>query len=434
MAPPSEMQIGVTFWGGQINGVAANALMAEGQMLAKKLGVHAIALTMSTMSDQQYFKGNCIANFTLASLAERPDFKAILADPQFTTIEIFAFDGVSQPDCGTKSYITSSFFTPENTARIAQEFTDFANLLKQYSNKTFILQNWETDNDLYCGASFLATPGSCPNINDKIAAYIAWMNAKIAGVHAANAPNVKVALEFNDVRVLGSKGMYDALDAIAPHISPDYFSYSAYESTAISPEQFAIDIDAIRAKLQSYGKDPNSLMIGEIGSSKWAFGTDGATARLLSVLAVARQKKIPYAFVWDLIDQPELSNPSDLSDWGAYDVNGNVTNYGRALNPSQYVVLTGLQGFDPISNAYWTGWGYDNLQLVLYGAFADNSNTVYINNIPFTPTYQSANQINVQLDASKVAGTPGGVDVVVSVSNSLLGTSSSPLTFKLLHW
>lgn len=419
-----QMQTGVTFWGGQIQGITPSAMIGEGEILAEKLGVHAIGIVLSSMSDQDYSNGSCILNPTLASLANRADFKALLADPQFSTVLIVASDGASQPDCNTKYYYSPSFFTSANTALVEHEYTDLANILKQYQNKTFIIQNWEADNDIYCGDSHNAKPGDCPHVSDKIAGYIDWMNAKIAGVTAAHASNVKVALEFNDVHTLANNGMSDALNAIVPYINADYYSYSAYESTNISSQQFSSDIDYIRSILTKYGKNPDALMIGEVGVSNTQYEIDGGASRLLSDLAVAQQKNIPYAFVWNLIDQP---------DYGAYDTNGMLTNYGRAINPTQYVSLTGLQGLDKTGNdAYTTGWGYDDQELVLYGSFSDNSNVVTINGISYVPIYQSPTQINVLLAPVKVQGSTAGTDVQVSVTNTVLGVSSVPMTFKLL--
>jgi hypothetical protein len=421
-------QIGVYYWGGQINGISPGQNLTEGLKLSKNLNVKTIRITLAANSDITYYNGDCISNFSLAQLAARDDFKSILADPQFTTVIITAYDGVSFSDCYTKNYLDPAFFTETNTAKIQKEYTDLANYLKQF-NKTFIVSNWEADNDIYCVYAYYATPGSCSGINDKMTAYTEWMQARIAGIKAADAKNVKSALEFCNIHSLENQGMPSVLNNIVPAINPDYFSYSSYESINISAEQTANDIDVIRGKLTADGKDPNSLFIGEAGFDALGWNQDGAKNQLSAIINVFLQKNIPYIIVWNLIDNP---------GFGVYNATGTLTGYGRAItdltqgvNYNFSPAIAGVQGYDSRNGTYTDNTGYDNEYLILYGAFQPSGNTVYLNGTPFTPIYESSSQINVQLDNSVLAGQNGGSNIAVTVAGGP-GNTTPEAYFKLL--
>ena len=313
--------IGPYFWGGDLSGAAGTAVMAAAKNLAKDLGTGVIRIAMSAKSDMDYAGGACIPNFTLAGLADRPDFKAILSDPQFKTVIITAYDGVSLHDCVTKSYLDPAFYTPANAEKIKQEYTDFANYLKQFSGKTFIIGNWESDNDADCGSTYNVTGGSlsCPTISNSLAGLAAWFSLRHAGIHAAGASNVFDDIEFNSVNALHDKGLPSVLRDVIPQESSDYISYSSYESINVSPDQLAQDIDTIR------GIAPGKpLIIGEFGYKVGDFGNAAATAaRLQQVVNVIQNKNIPYGIVWNLLDFP--------TGFGIYDTSGNITTSGGTV-------------------------------------------------------------------------------------------------------
>ena len=59
--------------------------------------------------------------------------------------------------------------------------------------------------------------------------------------------------------------------------------------------------------------------------------------------------------------------------------------------------ITGVQGFDPTTDAYSNNVALTNTYLILYGTFDASSDTVTIDGQPATITGQTANQINVSL-------------------------------------
>src|ERR1051326_8341417 len=309
-------QVGPYYWGGKISSVGYDQMIPQAKKLSEDLGSRVIRVALSPAADKTYKSGaDCMANFSLAGLASRSDFSSIIQDPQFSTVIITAYDGVTWPDCLTKNYLDPNFFTSANISRIKQEYTGLANYLKQF-NKTFIIDTWEADNDIYCNAAYGATPAGCPNADSKVNAYTQWMKARIDGLTPPGAATVKTAMEINSVHWLPDHGMPSALENILPQVNVDYVSYSSYESINVSAAQTANDIDLIRSKLSAMGKDPNTLFLGEVGFDTLAFGQSASAGNLQGILSVARQKNIPYLIVWNLIDSPSF---------GIYNTSGKIT-------------------------------------------------------------------------------------------------------------
>lgn len=316
-------QIGAYYWGGLLNGVPTNQIIPTAKGLADALNVNTIRISLASNSDIQYFGGStCILSSNLTELASRADFNAIITDPQFSTVIITAYDWTSFGDCATHNYLDTAFFTPANTAAVEQEFTDFANYLGQFTNKTFIISNWEGDNAVYCGAAYYYP--DCATAPKNILGFKKWMDARAAGIRASSATNVKVGIEFCNVHSLEGLGKPSVLNNVVPTVDADYFLYSSYESINVSAAQFATDIDYIRDKLYSYGKDTTKLLIGEMGYDKVSWGGPSAAAvKLQEIINVVKQKSIPYAITWVLIDTPY--------NFGLYDDNSALTPCGQVI-------------------------------------------------------------------------------------------------------
>src|ERR1700752_4099401 len=124
--------LGVYYWGGQLNGVDTSVIIPTAQNLADSLGVNTIRIAMVSNDDAVYKNGGpCLLGMNLTALAMRSDFNAIITDPKFSTVIITAYDWTSFGDCNTQNFLDSTFYTPANTAAIELEFTNFANYLKQ---------------------------------------------------------------------------------------------------------------------------------------------------------------------------------------------------------------------------------------------------------------------------------------------------------------
>ncbi|HSY75421.1 MAG TPA: hypothetical protein VK890_01115, partial [Bacteroidia bacterium] len=193
--------IGIYYWGGNLHGVDSSLIIPTAKKLADSLNVNTIRITLACNDDEVYRNtGKCINGFSLTKLAQRADFNSIIADPQFTTVLITAYDWTSFGDCSTTNFIDTSFYSVAHTNAIEQEYTDLANYLKTFTKKTFIIGTWESDNQIYCGAAY--SDPTCPAAPQNIAGYTKWIKAKIAGLNAAGAPNVKTAIEFCNIHSL----------------------------------------------------------------------------------------------------------------------------------------------------------------------------------------------------------------------------------------
>lgn len=318
--------IGVYYWGGQQNGVDTSVIIPTAKKLADSLGVNTIRISLVSNDDAVYKNGGpCLLGMNLTALAMRPDFNAIITDPKFSTVIITAYDWATFADCNTQNFLDSTFYTPGNITAIETEFTNLANYLKQFTGKNFIITNWEGDNAVYGGAAY-SNP-NYPQAPANIVGFKKWMMARSAGVAAAGASNVKFGIEFCNIHSLENLSKPSILNNVIPYVNADYFLYSAYESFNVSANQLAADIDFVRNKLTGFGKDPNALLIGEMGFGKndWGSATRAADS-LQNTINVVIQKQIPYAIAWVLIDSP--------FNFGMYDDNGVITPSGTVLKNS----------------------------------------------------------------------------------------------------
>lgn len=425
LAATSNTLIGPEFWGGSINGVSGNGIMAEGLTLAKQMDAQVIRIPMSELSDEDFGTngGGCITNLSsLTGLAGRSDYKAILSDPQFSTVIITAFDWASFSSCTTKNYLDPNFYTAANTAAIEKEYTDFAIYLHQLApNKKFIISNWEGDNDAYCddisSAAADAVKGTtfCPSATNNLAGLTKWFNARYAGIKAAGVPNVFSAVEFNSVHTLQNAGLPSVLNNVIPNIKADYYLYSAYDSVNVSASQFATDIDTIRSEIPN----PNNLVIGEMGFQVGAFGDASTTAaRLTQMLSVAQEKNIPYAIVWELLTDPALSG------FGMYDTSGSLTPSGAAvqsmIGPAPVPVGSTSAGSQAVATpSVVTGSeGAGNVVVTVPSGFAGSANVqVTVTGLDQNQNLVTSAPISLIVNASPAA-IPGKFSATISASPS----------------
>jgi hypothetical protein len=315
--------VGVYFWGGSLNNPEGGIINA-GEKLAKDIGSQNLRIAMSAKSDSDYKGGGCISNFSLKDLAQRQDFQKILSDPSFKTIVITAYDGTSFSDCSTKNYLNPNFYSSANTQKIQQEYTDFAKYLATFSGKTFIISNWEGDNDVYCGAAFGASASGCPNSQQNLEGFKKWINARTAGIKSSGAGNVFSAVEFNIVRDLKDRGLPSVLYDVVPNVNADYFSYSSYESinalySGDDGSQLKTDITAIKNVLSTSGKNSGNLIIGEFGFDQGS--REEIKNKLQTVAGIAAGSGVKYSFIWNLLDTG--------GSFGLYDSSANLVAAGQ---------------------------------------------------------------------------------------------------------
>lgn len=325
----SADKVGVYFWDGKTEMGHDN--MKAGYLLLKQLGTHSIRITMSPRSDVDYGLGeNCIPNFSLVKLAQRSDFHSFFSDPQFSTIMITAYDGITDI-CSGQNYLDPKLYDATTIFRIKSEYRDLASYLgSNFPNKTFLIGHWEGDNAVYCGSSYDYNNRSCPQSAKNIEGLIRWLNARADGIKMSKSKNVWSVVEFNSVRNLQGRELPSVLNNVIPRVNADYFSYSAYESTSQfdftdkDVEKIAEDIALIRKILADRGRNPNNLIIGELGFSH---GKRKETReKLEKALQTIPDSSVNRVFIWNLLD---VGGP-----YGLFHPYGNETpagNYVRKL-------------------------------------------------------------------------------------------------------
>ncbi|PJE50717.1 MAG: hypothetical protein COV29_03205 [Candidatus Yanofskybacteria bacterium CG10_big_fil_rev_8_21_14_0_10_36_16] len=316
--------VGAYFWAGNVKDLGGG-FIKTGETLLEGLGSSIIRISMSPRFRIDYnLGGGCISNFSLETLAKGPDLNPILTNPSFSTIIITAYDGTSFSDCETKNYLYPDLYTPEITAAIEQEYKALAQYLGTIKGKTFIILNWEGDNDIYCGTAYGATANSCPNYQKHIEGFTKWINARTKGIKSAGVGNVYSGVEFNIVRYLKNAGLPSILYDVIPNVAADYFSYSSYESinelySGDNGTKLLSDITTAKSAISAGGGNNSNFIIGEYGFE--TLGREDSKNKLETVTNLLHSRGVRYAIVWNLLDSG--------GGFGLYDSNAVLTPSGK---------------------------------------------------------------------------------------------------------
>jgi hypothetical protein len=314
-------KIGVYFWGGNLQ--SSSNYLQDGINLAKRIGTKTIRIAISSKDMPLYKLSNQCSSDSLAQMAK--NFENLFKDSQFDTIIITAYDqtGLS---CSGKKYLDPSFYTSENIQKMKQEYKDLANYLGQnFPNKKFIIANWESDNDIYCGAAYGFNPsGNQCDYRNSIEAFKKFISVRTEAIKESNQPNVFSGVEFNIVNYLKDNNLPSTLYDVIPYVPADYYLYSAYESINNlykdnGTNLLNSDILKIKQVLSNSGKNQNNLIIGEYG-----FGS-GDSAQNKNLLSKATETflndgSIQYAIIWNLLNSG--------GPFGLFDGQENFTSQG----------------------------------------------------------------------------------------------------------
>lgn len=322
--------------------------MSQGVEQIAALGAKTARVSLSAKYYTDYNIGtSCYPQFSLTAAAQQADVKRALDNPRIETFIITAYDGVTFGDCWHHRYLNPDFYTPEHTAAIVQEYSDFTFYLAQtyqHTRKSFILSNWESDNDVYCGqawgyATFESVRAECnasyriiyegnTSPDDSLRGLRLWLQARERGIaegreraaaQGIGGMRVYLAVEFCIIHALRDAGFKSVLYDVLPFVVYDYASYSAYESIG-KPDagnQLKADLDLV-GDLVGY----HAVILGEVGFSRGQWGSDAVISRTNDVLEAALSWGVSYIIQWNLYD-PETG---DL--FGLYDKAGNVNPLG----------------------------------------------------------------------------------------------------------
>ena len=259
-----------------------------------------------------------------------------------------AYDGVTFGDCVHHRHLDPNFYTPPNVAAIVKEYSDLTLYLYETyrgTHKRCILSNWESDNEVYCGAAYAyatdPTARAACNVrypsaydgnrspDDSIRGLIFWFQARQQGIedgrsralnHGIGGKRVYLAPEFSVVRALHNAGFKSVLYDVLPFVTFDYASYSSYESiNQAEPERALLaDLNTIQDVIGS-----SAIILGEFGFARSAWGAEGVVSKTDRLINTAVLWGISYVFQWNMYDQ------SARDDFGMYDVRGQLTVLGE---------------------------------------------------------------------------------------------------------
>lgn len=303
----AEDVIGIVHAGGQYNFTAQSYLTEGANVIRKAIGSRVIKLFLgSDIADQYSFNSEWGNYENLTDLIKSPEIKSVLSmDFSTVVMVVYEFERLE--------WNSGTLVSERDLERVSGEFYDLAKeLLRAYnaSGKTFVLQNWEGDNEL--------TPAlKAAKEADKetiIANYIAYNNARQAGIvrareelqKAGSVVNVDVlgALEVNYISYNGG-GQAKLVDSVVPYSTADVFSFSDW-STANSG--LAGDLDYYLSKINENRvaeerKTMSDIALGEFGRAENYSGiSDEANqfAYSMETAKIAVNKGVRYVCYWSL--------------------------------------------------------------------------------------------------------------------------------------
>jgi hypothetical protein len=344
--PDPSLHVGFYHWGG-----VYPASISEGVDAVAAIGGRIVRLAVSAKMNRDYgIAWDCIPGFTLAGAMQYPDVKKALDHPAISVFMLTAYDGVTFGDCYTHEYLNPRLNTSRQAA-IIQEYSDLTLYLYQtyqHTNKQFIISNWESDNDVYCGA---ADWYSTDNIfrADCDANYPRWYNngnasptesfwglrlwfeARQQGIEdgrnralamgiGGRGRKVYLAPEVNICRHLRYGGLKSTLYDVVPYVKFDYVSYSSWESMGVSDPRSTLleDLETIWSVTGSH-----AIILGEIRTGYSLADPQGSIQALREVMDDALSWGVSYAIYWDVYDF------KDCPSCGLYDDAGRITPVGE---------------------------------------------------------------------------------------------------------
>lgn len=280
------------------------------------------------------FSADCNSQQSLTSVLTSPEIQEAFANPNLTTIVLTVFDKTT---CGNlaQTYVDPSLYPSSAVSADYQAFVQQLYSLYHGSGKTFILDNWEGDNAVYCGYAYgyatdAATRAACDanypvlykgvaNPNAGMSGFAGWLQARQQGIQAGKTwaagqgltggIQVYYAVEFNIVHALQNAGFQSVLNNALPAVAHDYASYSAYESTNVSAAQLQSDLNYLRDSVLH----TSNILIGEFGYSEQLFTQQQVRQMSDAVLNTAINWGVPYIIQWVVFDN---------ADYGLYDFAG----------------------------------------------------------------------------------------------------------------
>lgn len=310
--------IGVTIVGGLYSFTAADALNEGAEEIAAMgIGVIKVWLLADTARIQAGAYSQNARWRPVASLRERaadPYFKALFARPFHT----FILESFPRPTPTTADELKDGpnwrdGLSDSERERTERDFYDLAlYLLATYrgSGKTFILQNWEGDNDL---KKSQVDAISIKGMTD-------WIAARQTGVERAraearrrgiNGVTVAHAFETNNIATARAGEPDNPVKTVIPRLSVDLYSYSVWDASMTDViggagiGEFRRNIAYLRRMARPsalYGR--RNIMIGEYGCAEsYQCGTAARQVEVVRAMTdAALAEDMRYIVYWELYD------------------------------------------------------------------------------------------------------------------------------------
>jgi hypothetical protein len=394
-----------------------------GANLVSGLGSHTIRVEISPRDDYGGVNGSAT---TLTAIAQRPAYRTLFSNPNFTTFLLTAY---TQSDLNSN---WSNGFTSSEQNAERKEIAALGNyLLSTYSNKNFIILQWEGDNAM----SSLRTNTTAWN------GYTAWIQSRVNGVTDARAQRPSSAskiysgLEYSAVYSLDAgsppcdtSAHKCVVSVVAPNVAVDYYSYSCWQSLGVDTADSQINsrlsvdlttaynwIHPVRTAITTA-----NFIVGEFGSARDipGWGDCHAAVRVREAITALETWGASYGLFWQIIDNPPTSGV--YTGFGAYKYDGTQSLSGQTL---ANLYSTGTPTVPPITNCPMINPGgivnattftssirAGDVISIFGSSFSNTGNVVQIHDGGVLATvtagspwwYESAGQINATLPASVV--------------------------------
>jgi hypothetical protein len=231
---------------------------------------------------------------------------SILAQP-FDTFVFWAYSqNASNASPSPKDAAVDNVFAPQYLANNYREIYDLVVWLRTVYNRTnrsFFIGDWEMDNKIACS-------GACDPLPATIANVIAWENTRQQAVDDAKTatPNSTVAVwhyaEINFVQqAMSGSTKPRMINAVMPHINPDYVSYSAWDSLWPSITALPSALTYIQAHMAPKPSVPGArVFVGEFGAKASYWGPVKQNRLSMSIIHEALNWGVPLVFYWAVYD------------------------------------------------------------------------------------------------------------------------------------
>jgi hypothetical protein len=326
--------IGVTHVGGKYF-LSNTDFLNEGADQVLVLGSHVIKVWLTSDYTSAYpYHSNWPTNINaLVDLVKTPYYRAFLAKP-FTTV---IFETIEFPEA---QWSTGLSFLDAYNAHV--QFYNLAQYLLntyQHTGKTFVIQNWEADNEL--SVTQFSAPAAAVAING-LTDYLNTRQDAVSQARkdlrttAISGVNVVNACEFNQVPGGNDKFNHPlVIDQVVPQTHCDLYSYSSWGTNMPNTESSLTErLNYIATKAPPsalYGH--KNIMLGEFGANEKAFanpkqsyadlrGNTGLSQRRSVELQLkyALNWGVVYAIYWQLYDndlRPGVnSKPGEIASSG----------------------------------------------------------------------------------------------------------------------